>query len=382
MTVILPFTAGQVVAETMVVTFAHFKTLDNKEVIREFSWDKRETKFDNYGKYLESLTWPKNTNDIEAWKLQWRKAFTGSTRQAIQTSAQLASAMALLAQDIRKRVLEVLSIERKGGALHKLYETFKEGLIHDMTEEGFADMYAQTITYGLFSARTMHTSGHFEMEKAVDEIPQTNPFLKELFIDCLKVGNNKLKIDLDELGVGSLIDLLDGLNLSDGTDTMQRILKEFGRQSNMGKEDPVIHFYEGFLKEYDETIKREKGVFYTPDPVVSFIVRSVNEQLKSEFGLEMGLADTTTWEEMVKSGRAEYPKDPKTNTMNKEWVDGIKKRPFVVILDIATGTGTFIKYIIKVIHEEVSAKYKRDNIKTEWQEYWNEYVYKDMLPRI
>lgn len=364
------------------ITFAHFKRLDDIETIREFYWDGHETKFDNISKYLGSLTWPTNTTDVNAWRAKWKGAFTGSTREAISTSDQLAKAMANIAKNIRDRVLEVLSVERKNGPVHKLYDTFRSSLVHDMTEKGFADMYAQTITYGLFSARTMDTDGHFELHEVIDLIPSTNPFLKSLFKECLKTGDNKHKIDLDELGVGGLVDLFDNLNRSDGTDAMQRILAEFGRQTFSGQEDPVIHFYEGFLCEYDSLQRVEKGVYYTPDPIVSFIVRSVNEQLKSEFGLEMGLADTTTWAEMVASGRAEYPVDPKTGRTNKDWLDNIKKRAFVQILDPATGTGTFLKHTIEIIHEEVKAKYKRDKIKTEWLEYWNDYVYRSLLPRV
>lgn len=376
------FVSGHGEDTNRAITFAHFKRLDDVETIREFYWDGHETKFDHIANYLEKLEWPANTTDVDAWREKWKRAFTGSTREAISTSDQLAKAMANIARNIRDRVLEVLSVEHEEGPVHKLFDTFKSGLVHDMTEVGFADMYAQTITYGLFSARTMDTDGHFELHEVIDLIPSTNPFLKSLFKECLKTGDNKHKIDLDELGVGSLVDLFDNLNRSDGTDAMQRILAEFGRQTFSGQEDPVIHFYEGFLCEYDSKQRVEKGVYYTPDPVVSFIVRSVNEQLKSEFGLEMGLADTTTWAEMVASGRAEYPADPNTGKTNKEWVEKIKMRAFVQILDPATGTGTFLKHTIEIIHQEVKAKHKQDRIQTPWLDYWNDYVYKSLLPRI
>ncbi len=376
------FVSGHGEDTNRAITFAHFKRLDDVETIREFYWDGHETKFDHIANYLEKLEWPANTTDVDAWREKWKRAFTGSTREAISTSDQLAKAMANIARNIRDRVLEVLSVEHEEGPVHKLFDTFKSGLVHDMTEVGFADMYAQTITYGLFSARTMDTDGHFELHEVIDLIPSTNPFLKSLFKECLKTGDNKHKIDLDELGVGSLVDLFDNLNRSDGTDAMQRILAEFGRQTFSGQEDPVIHFYEGFLCEYDSKQRVEKGVYYTPDPVVSFIVRSVNEQLKSEFGLEMGLADTTTWAEMVASGRAEYPVDPKTGKTNNEWVDKIKMRAFVQILDPATGTGTFLKHTIEIIHQEVKTKHKQDRIQTPWLDYWNDYVYKSLLPRI
>ncbi len=376
------FVSGHGEDANRAITFAHFKRLDDVETIREFYWDGHETKFDHISNYLEKLEWPANTTDVVAWRDKWKSAFTGSTREAISNSDQLAKAMANIARNIRDRVLEVLSVENEEGPVHKLFDTFKSGLVHDMTEIGFADMYAQTITYGLFSARTMDTDGRFELHEVIDLIPSTNPFLKSLFKECLKTGDNKHKIDLDELGVGSLVDLFDNLNRSDGTDAMQRILAEFGRQTFSGQEDPVIHFYEGFLCEYDNIQRVEKGVYYTPDPVVSFIVRSVNEQLKSEFGLEMGLADTTTWADMVASNRAEYPVDPKTGKTNKEWVDKIKGRAFVQILDPATGTGTFLKHAIETIHDEVKVQHKRDRTQTPWLEYWNDYVYKSLLPRI
>ena len=376
------FVSGHGEDKNRAITFAHFKRLDDVETIREFYWDGHETKFDHISSYLEKLEWPSNTADVEGWRKSWKAAFTGSTREAITTSDQLARAMANIAKSIRNRVLEVLEVEHVNGPVHKLYDTFRTGLVHDMTEKGFADMYAQTITYGLFSARTMDTDGHFELHEVIDLIPTTNPFLKSLFKECLSTGDKKHKIDLDELGVGRLVDLFDNLNRSDGTDTMQRILAEFGRQTFSGQEDPVIHFYEGFLKEYDSLQRVEKGVYYTPDPVVKFIVRSVNEQLKSEFGLEYGLADTTTWAEMVSSGRAEYPVDPNTGKVNKEWTDKIKGRAFVQILDPATGTGTYLKHVIEIIHEEVKQKFKIERITVTWDEYWNGYVYNSLLPRI
>jgi predicted helicase len=376
------FVSGHGEDKNRAITFAHFKRLDDVETIREFYWDGHETKFDHISSYLEKLEWPSNTSDVEGWRKSWKAAFTGSTREAITTSDQLARAMANIAKSIRDRVLEVLEVEHVNGPVHKLYDTFRTGLVHDMTEKGFADMYAQTITYGLFSARTMDTDGHFELHEVIDLIPTTNPFLKSLFKECLSTGDKKHKIDLDELGVGRLVDLFDNLNRSDGTDAMQRILAEFGRQTFSGQEDPVIHFYEGFLMEYDSLQRVEKGVYYTPDPVVKFIVRSVNEQLKSEFGLEYGLADTTSWAEMVASGRADYPVDPNTGKVNKEWTEKIKGRAFVQILDPATGTGTFLKHVIEVIHEEVKLKFKKEQINGPWEDYWNSYVYSSLLPRI
>lgn len=376
------FVSGHGEDENRAITFAHFKRLDEVETIREFYWDGHETKFDHIASYLEKLEWPSDTADVDSWRKKWKSAFTGSTREAILTSDHLAKAMANIARNIRDRVLEVLEVEQDNGPVHRLFDTFRTGLVHDMTEKGFADMYAQTITYGLFSARTMDTDGHFELHEVIDLIPTTNPFLKNLFKECLSTSDKNHKIDLDELGVGRLVELFDGLNRSDGSDTMKRILDQFGSQTFSGQEDPVIHFYEGFLKEYDNLERVEKGVYYTPDPVVKFIVRSVNEQLKSEFGLKYGLADTTTWAEIVTSGRAEYPVDPNTGSVNKEWIDKIKRRAFVQILDPATGTGTFLKHVIEVILEEVKKKFEKEIAFGSWEDYWNQYVYNSLLPRI
>jgi hypothetical protein len=121
-------------------------------------------------------------------------------------------------------------------------------------------------------------------------VPITNPFLKELLETFLTVGGRKAKIDFDELGVNEVVQLLRDAD-------MPAVLRDFGDRNP--QEDPVIHFYELFLKEYDAKKRVERGVFYTPRPVVSYIVRSVDEILKKEFGLEDGLADTATWNDML-----------------------------------------------------------------------------------
>ncbi len=128
---------------------------------------------------------------------------------------------------------------------------------------------------------------------------RTNPFLRELMETFLKVGGRRGKaggpgIDFDELGVSEVVELLDDAN-------MEAVVRDFGDRNP--QEDPVIHFYELFLKEYDAKKRMQRGVFYTPRPVVSYIVRSVDELLRTEFGLADGLADTTTWGEMANAAR-------------------------------------------------------------------------------
>ena len=174
---------------------------------------------------------------------------------------------------------------------------------------------------------------------------------------------SEARLDFDELGINEVVDLLDNTN-------MEAVLRDFGDRNQ--KEDPVMHFFEGFLQEYDSKIRKDRGVFYTPLPVVSYIVRSVDEQLRTEFGLEDGLADTSTWGEMV----ALIPdlKIPKGTSPDQF---------FVQILDPATGTGTFPVEVIDVIHKTMTAKWRlQGNREAEIEELWNEYVPEHLLRRL
>ena len=223
-------------------------------------------------------------------------------------------------------------------------------LVHDMTESTFADMYAQTISYGLFSARCMNVEEEiFDPLKAIDNIPDTNPFLRQLLREGLdsQKGNVKKSISFDELELASIIDLLQNTD-------MKSIVQDFNRQSRSGREDPVIHFYEDFLTEYDKEEKVNRGVFYTPLPVVDFIVRSIDSILKTDFGIKDGLACD---EHIIPDGRK------KSETV-----------PRVQILDPATGTGTFLRQAILQI--------KKNFIETHDQEDWSRYVTLSLLHRL
>ena len=145
-------------------------------------------------------------------------------------------------------------------------------------------MYAQTIAYGLFSAKCMDINEHFVWNDAIDNIPNTNPFLKSLIKSCFEkdTANNTF---FDELELAEIIKLLDNTNINN-------ILEHFNRHTGGGREDTVIYFYEDFLSEYEHDTKKRRGVFYTPWPVVKFMVRAVDDILKTEFGFKDGLADT------------------------------------------------------------------------------------------
>lgn len=317
---------------------------------------------------LSQLAWPKNTSNIEEWRQAWSSAFTTAYRQTIQDASTLTIQLAAEAQNIRNRILDVLSVESKNGYVHLLYNKFRDTLIHDMTEQQFADMYAQTVVYGLFSARCMDaTQDTFSAEEAVDCIPNTNPFLKSLMKECLGSQNNS-NLSFDELEIGNVVELL----MHTRTD---EIIADFNRQTGGGREDPVIHFYEEFLSAYDKAQKVQRGVFYTPQPVVNFIVNAVDTIIKKDFGLQDGLASTET-------------KNIKVIRRSKKKVDGYYTRvedietvPAIQVLDPATGTGTFIRQTILQIYENFKKKNKGLN-SAELKKAWNEYVPKYLLPRL
>ncbi|MEX2117490.1 MAG: DNA methyltransferase, partial [Bacteroidota bacterium] len=349
------------------ITFSHFREQKDAEPSLEtFSWDERETHFFYLERlHMERLRWPANTSDAEGWRRQWASAFTAGYREPIRTSKELSQQLASLAARTRDLVLQVLRYERPDGPLHRLLESFQKVLIHDLKEDGFADMVSQTVAYGLFSARCTG-QGVLGLAHLQAMVPNTNRFLKELFAELASIsGHKKGQINFDDLGLSEMVDLLKNTNI-------EAVLEDFGRQTGGGKEDPVIHFYETFLQVYDKRQKVQRGVFYTPKPVVSFIVRSAHAILQNEFGLPDGLADTATWREMAdRNPGLQIPADVKPDA------------PFVQILDPATGTGTFLEEVIDVVHKTKTARWgKQGKNLGQIHEAWNEYVPNHLLPRL
>lgn len=327
------------------------------------------TQIHNFEERIGYLSWVKDETDIDAWYEQWSSAFVTAYRQVIRDSASLTVKLAAEAQAIRDRILDIYSVENKDGYVHKLFEDFKDHLIHDMTKQQFADMYAQTVVYGLFSARCMDTTQEdFSISEAINCIPNTNPFLKRLMEECLG-ANSERHLTFDELEVANVVDIL----LHTNTDL---IIKDFNRQTGGGREDPVIHFYEEFLTAYDKEQKVQRGVYYTPQPVVNFIVRAVDSILKTEFGLADGLASEAT--KTIKFMRDSKRKNSSGMITR---VEDTMEVPAVQILDPATGTGTFLRQTILQIYDNFRANHKgetEDQIKAAW----NEYVPKHLLPRL
>jgi hypothetical protein len=354
------------------ISFAHFaESADGGDLptLKVLGWDNLDTALhiDDVAKQLtEQLAWPNDETNLAEWRRRWSSAFTVGVREPVKTSRELSIRLAELARAIRDRIRTALAIETARGPLTKLMTAFQEALVHDLDADGFADMYAQTIAYGLLSARIADPH-----RKTADDFAahmRTNPFLRELMETFLKVGGRRGKaggpgIDFDELGVSEVVDLLDDAN-------MEAVVRDFGDRNP--QEDPVIHFYQDFLQQYDAKKRMQRGVFYTPRPVVSYIVRSVDELLRTEFGLEDGLADTTTWGEMAK--RHEDMKIP----------EGVSpEQDFIQILDPATGTGTFLVEVIDLIHKTLVARWKTQGYgEKKIDALWNEYVPKHLLTRV
>jgi hypothetical protein len=351
------------------IAFAHFAEEGETgamSTLKVLAWDDEDTDLhvEHAHETLKArLHWPADEKDLEAWRARWSSAFTLEHRQAIKTSKELSVALAAVALQIRKRVNRLLKVETDRGAMHQLMAGFKEALIHDLTEDDFADVYAQTITYGLLAGRIERPKQYDAGSLAA--LPVTNPFLRDLLSQYMRVGGRRGGINFDQLRIGEVTGILNNPR----TD-MEAVLRDFGDRNP--QEDPVVHFYELFLTQYDPEKRTKRGVFYTPRPVVSYIVRSVHELLQTEFGLEDGLADTATWGDMEKRhGALRRPAHAKAAD------------PFVRILDPATGTGTFLVECIAVIYKTMVAKWRKEgHYDSAIENLWNAYVPDHLLPRL
>jgi predicted helicase len=273
-------------------------------------------------------------------------AFLTTSTPTVNSPKDLAVRMAALARLIREIMKAAFNEEDltddEPDPLHEQIDGFRKVLIHDLSPEQFADMYAQTICYGLFAARCNADSARrFTRQNAGFDLPRTNPFLRKMF-DYIA------GVNLDERIVWAVDDLAELLNHTD----MEAILKDFGKHTR--QEDPVVHFYETFLAVYDPKMREARGVYYTPEPVVSYIVRSIDHILKTDFKLKDGLADATRI-------KVNQPTGKKKMDVHK-----------VQILDPATGTGTFLYGIIDHIHND----FKDD------KGMWSSYVSQHLLPRL
>jgi len=257
------------------------------------------------------------------------KQFFATETPTVNTPKELAQRLAAVTHFVRDRVADALNSgdPELQSALNQQYRNFVDLLLPALTPAEFADLYAQTITYGLFAAKlSAPATAEFTFEDAYKYL-HSNPFMRKLF---LEVSEQVEGIAIIQPYFKDIVSLLNRADFN-------AILADFGRRTRT--EDPVVHFYETFLSAYDPKLRESRGVYYTPEPVVQFIVRSVDELLKTRFGKPWGLAD-----------------------------------PSVKVLDPACGTGTFLYYVINQIHTEM--------VQTRGQAGQWPQLSKDMLNRI
>ncbi len=280
--------------------------------------------------------------------------FIGQTIKSSKKLAEMMAAKARLLQDILERAVTSDEETQENTPLKGQYDTFKDILIHDLKPKGFADIYAQTLAYGMFAARLHDTTlDDFSRQEAAELIPKTNPFLRKLF-------GHVAGPEIDDRIKSTVDNLAEVFRATD----VNAILHNFGKATQ--KNDPIMHFYEIFLALYDPKLRKKRGVYYTPEPVVNFIVRAVDDILKTEFDLQQGLADTSKTKIKVLT----QTQDKRTKEGYKEVEQEVHK---VQILDPATGTGTFLAEVVKHIYN--------NNFKT-MQGAWSGYVEEHLIPRL
>ena len=313
--------------DNLIITdYLHFQLYSNGELVVETRIGNAENKGitpipDNFPKLQELV----NT-------------FLTASPQTIKNSAELSKFMAtkakLLAEIIETALEEDIKND-KNSEIHNQYESFKSILIDNIKAKEFADLYAQTVAYGMFAAKISDNSNNvFSRFTAATTIPQSNPFLRKMF---QSIAGYDLDTRISWI-VDALADLFNHVDIS-------KIYDEIWKRN---ENDPIIHFYEDFLTEYDKKLKKQRGVWYTPQPVVDFIVRAIDDILKTDFSITDGLADNSK----VTLNENEYHK--------------------IQILDPATGTGTFLAEVINRIFE------KFQNNKGMWNNYANEHL----IPRL
>lgn len=289
------------------------------------------------------VAFPDKFNEFE----NLMKDFCSYTGQTIKSAQKLSEMMAGKARMLANVIENALTSDEKTDENSTLLEqmnAFKEILIHDIKPKEFSDIYSQTIAYGMFAARLHDPSlNNFSRIEAQELIPKSNPFLRKLF-------GYIAGPDID----GRIRWIVDALADIFRATNVKELLKDFGKAT--AKNDPMIHFYETFLAEYDPKLRKARGVWYTPEPVVNFIVRAVDDILKTEFNLPEGLADKSK----IKL---------KINEQDKQAEKEFHK---VQILDPATGTGTFLAEVIKQIYKKFEGQ----------QGVWSNYVEEHLIPRL
>lgn len=297
------------------------------------------------GKTIRAI--PENFDRLQTLLIDF-SAFQGQTIKSAKKLAEMMAGKARMMCDVFKATLEA----EDDSTLKDQMKAFKAILMHDLDAAQFADIYAQTITYGLFTAR-LHddTPDTFSRGESLTLIPASNPFLRQLFTYVAGA-------DLDPRVIWIVDALCEVYRATD----LKAILRDFGTAT--GQNDPILHFYETFLGAYDKSLRKARGVWYTPEPVVQFIVRAIDDVLKDHFGLNAGIACTDKIEIEVDSDRI----NKRTGKREKDKKSVHK----VQLLDVATGTGTFMAEAIKKVYERFKGQ----------EGLWSRYVDDHLLPRL
>jgi predicted helicase len=282
---------------------------------------------------LPKLKWPKDPSRTIDWHDSWQAAFALRPGQVMTDASALVNRMAQVAVSLRQSIKLGFESEGGDGPLHKLMSEIKSELVGDVNQNSFADMCAQTITYGLLAAKVQDPDG-FGRSPVLDYLPLNNPFLESLFAEVQDAI----------VGLPHEEDSLEALYADLRETNVAAILDQFGNSAHGG--DPVIHFYENFLAKYDNKIRLDVGAVYTPKPVVDSMVRLLDDVLKAHFKLPLGIADNSSWSTVCEALKIEVPAgvDPSS--------------PFVSIIDPATGTGTYLISLLERASLNLSASGK------------------------
>ena len=244
--------------------------------------------------------------------------FLNAGQVQIASPEALARYLARRTRELQTQIATTLDDE--DSEIYGMFSAFKELLISTLTPDDFADMCAQTLAYGLFAARcTLPNATNFSRHTAAEALPKSNPFLVQLFYH---VASPNLETNVTYI--------LDDISVLLRNVPTEMLRTAFAARNHL--EDPVIHFYETFLAEYDPQRRVDRGVYYTPPQVISYIVRSVDSLLKTELNRPDGLADDNT-----------------------------------LILDPATGTGGFLLTVLDHVREYITETYGVG----EWTQYIN-----------
>lgn len=249
------------------------------------------------------------------------KSFFSQAPKEIADARKLAEALAIRAKLLKDILLEELQRQEKEhneGRLFQLYETFKSFVFHELTIEEFADAFAQNLAYGLFLAKLNADTNSVNLYNAKKYIPSSFELIRELVNFLDELDNEEYRET--KWIVEEVLTIMNNLDLRAIHESLSFTKKKKDKDSDdITIKDPYVYFYEDFLASYDKQLRKSKGVYYTPPPVVNFIVRSIDEILKKSFKIKDGLAD----------------------------------RNKVTVLDFATGTGTFLVEVLQQIFENL-----------------------------